>query len=353
MSGQTGPVYSYEKSHVSSSGSSSSSGSFFKSSVHLSSNKRQFIICNAGIFITYLVYGVLQENILKSEYGESKERYTYTLVLVFAQCLVHVLFAQTAIKTQGGHVESSPRVLFIIMSLSYVGAMLASNDALRYVSYPTQVLGKSMKPIPVMILGVLLARKKYPYSKYMYVLMIVLGVAMFMYKPKKNISPTNQDKVGGISVGYGELLLLVSLLLDGVTGGVQDKIRSQHKIKTHTMMLHMNLWSSLFLFIGLIVTGELVSFIGFASRHPWIIFQLLTFSICSAVGQNFIFMTITNFGPLPCSIITTTRKFFTILLSVVIFRNPLSWMQWSGTILVFLGLSFDAFFGKKNDGGKS
>jgi hypothetical protein len=35
-------------------------------------------------------------------------------------------------------------------------------------------------------------------------------------------------------------------------------------------------------------------------------------------SQNFIFYAITGPGPLVCAIITTTRKFFTILLSVLL-----------------------------------
>lgn len=50
-------------------------------------------------------------------------------------------------------------------------------------------------------------------------------------------------------------------------------------------------------------------------------------------------MTVVYFGPLTCSIITTTRKFFTILASVILFANPISPMQWVGTVLVFLGES--------------
>ena len=62
--------------------------------------------------------------------------------------------------------------------------------------------------------------------------------------------------------------------------------------------------------------------------------------------QNFIFLTVTYFGPLTCSICTTTRKFFTILGSVLIFRHPLTSLQWTGTVLVFAGLSLDSVFGK-------
>ena len=68
-----------------------------------------------------------------------------------------------------------------------------------------QVLGKSVKPIPVMILGILLAKKRYPAAKFIFILMICMGVAAFMYKDK---TPTDEDH----SFGFGEVLL-VSIIL--------------------------------------------------------------------------------------------------------------------------------------------
>lgn len=46
---------------------------------------------------------------------------------------------------------------------------------------------------------------------------------------------------------------------------------------------------------------------------------------------------VSEFGPLPCSVVTTTRKFFTVLASVIIFGNVLLGRQWIGAILVFSG----------------
>jgi len=43
---------------------------------------------------------------------------------------------------------------------------------------------------------------------------------------------------------------MLSLLLDGVTGGIQDKLRAEHVTQTHRMMLSMNLWSILYLSFG-------------------------------------------------------------------------------------------------------
>ena len=52
-----------------------------------------------------------------------------------------------------------------------------------------------------MILGVLLARKRYPLQKYLFVVLIVAGVALFMYKEKKAAAMAEH------TLGSGEMLL--------------------------------------------------------------------------------------------------------------------------------------------------
>lgn len=56
-----------------------------------------------------------------------------------------------------------------------------------------------------MILGVTLLKKKYPLVKYLCVLLIVGGVALFLYKPNKS-SAVVDDHV----FGFGEILLVSS-----------------------------------------------------------------------------------------------------------------------------------------------
>jgi len=63
----------------------------------------------------------------------------------------------------------------------------------------------------------------------------------------------------------------------------------------------------------------------------------------SALGQLFIFYTIHTFDALICSIITTTRKFFTFLASVIYFGHPLTIWQWVGVAAVFTGLIWDTW----------
>lgn len=212
--------------------------------------------------------------------------------------------------------------------------------ALRWVAYPTQVVAKAAKPIPVMILGVLIGRKSYSMRKYLFILLIVLGVVLFMYKEGQVNKNTE-------NAGLGEILLFLSLSMDGLTGAIQERMRAASKPSAQHMMLAMNYWSTLMLGTALIITGEGRLFVSFALKYPELFGHLASLALAGAIGQLFIFMMVSHYGPLPCSVVTTTRKFFTVLFSVLFFGNSLSGRQWFGTFLVFTGLFADMLVGKK------
>lgn len=303
-----------------------------------------FLVCFWGIFCSYFVYGLLQERIAKQ--GFDGERFHYFLFLVSIQCVVDAIVAWLAAKYTGEQLSLKPYGVYALLSFSYVGAMVASNTSLAFISYPTQVLGKSAKPIPVLLLGVLIGRKHYPLLKYIIVLFIVVGVALFLYDDNTSL-PTDEHTPRLFHIlGIGELLVLVSLTLDGVTAALQERLKDHHAIKAMQMMFAVNTYALVYLIIAMLCTGEVFLAISFIQRHPEVFWDLLAFGFASALGQVFIFVTIAKFGPLTCSIFTTTRKFFTILGSVLIFGNQLDPHQWAGVVLVFLGLGLDVFFGK-------
>ena len=53
----------------------------------------------------------------------------------------------------------------------------------------------------------------------------------------------------------------------------------------------------------------------------------MQFGLCSSVGQMFILYTVRHFPPLVLSTITTTRKFFSILISVLFMGNDINKYQ--------------------------
>lgn len=54
-------------------------------------------------------------------------------------------------------------------------------EALKFVSFPTQVLAKASKIIPVMIMGIVVSKKKYEYYEYIVALLISLGMVLFLF----------------------------------------------------------------------------------------------------------------------------------------------------------------------------
>lgn len=122
----------------------------------------KLFVCAAGIFVCYFYFGMLQEKITRGQYGDGKnrEKFTCMFALVFVQCLVNYVFAKTILLTVMKQGEDTTSTLYYSLSaLTYLLAMVCSNMALQFVSYPTQVIGKAGKPIPVMVLGVLLGKR--------------------------------------------------------------------------------------------------------------------------------------------------------------------------------------------------
>jgi len=311
------------------------------------SDSKKLLISSVGIFITYFAFGILQEKITRGRYGEEEnddgttgERFTFTLALVGVQCACNWIFAKAILMSRPQAKDNTNPMYYFCSSLTYLLAMVSSNMALRWVAYPTQVIAKSAKPIPVMLLGVLIGRKTYSFKKYVFVFLIVVGVALFMYKEGK----VNKSAE---SSGLGELLLFLSLSMDGLTGAIQERMRASTAPSGQYMMLSMNQWSTVMVTGALIISGEGKDFINFTMRHPVLIEHLALLALCGALGQMFIFMMVSHFGPLPCSVVTTTRKFFTVLFSVLFFGNSLAGRQWFGAVLVFTGLFADMITGKR------
>merc|ERR1711957_243729 len=78
--------------------------------------------------------------------------------------------------------------------------------------------------------------------------------------------------------------------------------------------------------------------LAYCSANPEIFAKIVKFALCSAVGQSFIFYTIANFDPLVLSTVTTTRKIFSVLLSIFLKGHSLSLVGWSGIGMAVSGI---------------
>lgn len=131
-----------------------------------------------------------------------------------------------------------PASTYSSLSLSYIGAMLCSNLALSFMSYPAQTLAKSCKLIPVMIARIVINRAKYEVREYVQVALITGGISVYMTcQPGEMGAGSKGGQEGSaftvMSFGvdgswFGLALCLAALALDGYTVTQHTHTHSNH-----------------------------------------------------------------------------------------------------------------------------
>jgi len=102
----------------------------------------------------------------------------------------------------------------------------------------------------------------------------------------------------------------------------------------------VNTFSMVFSLITLVHSDELQPAVDFVVSHPAMHIHLVVFSLCSTVGQLFIFKTIKAFGPVVFAICMNTRIIASILLSAVVYSHAISAPGFLGLGIVFGAIAY-------------
>jgi UDP-galactose transporter B1 len=78
---------------------------------------------------------------------------------------------------------------------------------------------------------------------------------------------------------------------------------------------------------------------------------MFLFCLANAVGQLFIFHIIRAFSPVVLVALTVTRKFVSVLVSVVRFGHAVYPWQWLGMAVLFAGLAMGDLLGTSKPAG--
>ncbi|CAD8113624.1 unnamed protein product [Paramecium primaurelia] len=111
------------------------------------------------------------------------------------------------------------------------------------------------------------------------------------------------------------------------------------------MGFHISLWSFIGSIFYTIIQGKFIQFLSYIQQYRQVIPEIMFLTIYSVLGQVFIFYCISCFSPRVLSVVTTTRKFFTVLLSIIIHNHEVDQVQWVGISLVAFGVAWELFMG--------
>jgi UDP-galactose transporter B1 len=303
------------------------------------------VVCIAGIYSCFLTWAILQERLSTTFYDTTDGvsiKFTSFVFLNACQSLTSALwaFAFITYKRQGvGPYSLDVLKTYLSVAFSASVASPFGYESLAHINYPTHMLAKSCKLVPVMFVGVLLHRRTYPLRKYISVFLVTVGVSAFMLLlPAKGSQASNSL--------YGLALVTINMLLDGFTGSTQDSLLSGNRgITAYQLMFWMNLFS-----FGLMLAwimnpwnSELMEALRFVVHAPRALPDILLFCICGALGQTFVFKSLGSFGSITLVTITVTRKLFTIVLSVIFYGHNIASLQWMTIGIAFMGILIDSF----------
>lgn len=299
------------------------------------------IFCTIGLNITFCIWGVLQERMLTYPYDGEYFKNSFGLVFftrLGGLALSAFLMYQLEIKW-----VSSPLHEYSFPAVANMLSSWCQYEALKYISFPTQVLAKAFKLVPVMLMGRFLHDKTY--ESYEYSTAATIGFGIYIFLDSSEHLELGRDvwsnPYGAKGALCGVVLLLLFLFFDSFTGQWQARMfKINQDISMIQMMLLINAFSAVFSFITLVHGQELYGTLLFVYSHPTFMVHLSIYCLCAIIGQLFIFYTVKNFGAVVFSIIMSIRLLFSIMLSCFIYSHPVSELGLLGIIVVFAAITY-------------
>jgi UDP-galactose transporter B1 len=292
-----------------------------------------------GIYFFFLLYGIANERVVKQ--GGFKQTWMLGCIEAFA----NVIFGAIAMNFAGSFgpifsFEAQYKYLAPSGFAQVLAKYLTNASMAAGVSFPVATCAKSAKMVPALIgsifaLGFAEGIKKVAKPRPWIQTALVVGGTCVLSLAE---SAAKKGKGGGDST-QGLVFLVCALACDGAVSFCQEKQRHGMKVKNNFAMQFLtNLYMCATAAVFMVAFGEVQPGIDFLKNNPDVLMNLLGFAITSACGQGVIFYVVANLGPAFNSCVTTSRKVFSVLLSVFMSGKALSGQGWGGISMVAIGV---------------
>eukprot|EP00587_Corethron_hystrix_P007460 CAMPEP_0113315038 /NCGR_PEP_ID=MMETSP0010_2-20120614/10870_1 /TAXON_ID=216773 ORGANISM="Corethron hystrix, Strain 308" /NCGR_SAMPLE_ID=MMETSP0010_2 /ASSEMBLY_ACC=CAM_ASM_000155 /LENGTH=250 /DNA_ID=CAMNT_0000171467 /DNA_START=101 /DNA_END=850 /DNA_ORIENTATION=+ /assembly_acc=CAM_ASM_000155 len=171
-----------------------------------------------GIYAAFLYYGSLMEDVFNYQNKSTGEKFTMAWFLQTLEAAANVFVGIVGMRLTGW-TRNLPKKMFAMTGLTQVTSKACTTLALANgLSFPVATLAKSGKMAPVMLGSLLLGGAKYGFRDYLQVVAIIGGTA---------IVSMDKSKSGTANSIAGVFFIIVSLICDGLTGGVQKRLKAE------------------------------------------------------------------------------------------------------------------------------
>nr|CAD7400756.1 unnamed protein product [Timema cristinae] len=209
----------------------------------------------------------------------------------------------------------------ILVAMFFI-ANLCNNYAFNFnIPMPLHMIFRAGSLIANMIMGIVILRKKYAFSKYLSVFMISAGIVICTFV-------SGQDVVR-------ILLLTVALFVSARMGIYQEVLYAKYGKHPREALFYTHL---LPLPGFLIWYQSIVEHAGFLAQSEPFAIPILGFGLPKIyICINSVYVLTTECSSLTVTLVVTLRKFVSLLFSIIYFKNDFTLLHWTGTLLVFVG----------------
>ncbi|KHJ87618.1 UAA transporter family protein [Oesophagostomum dentatum] len=282
----------------------------------------QFTLLSTAIFVFYVGYGYMQELIFRLPGMKP-----FGIYLTLVQFIIYSVCGWAEGTMYHERSRKIPLRIYFLLAFFTVATMGLSNASVGYLNYPTQVIFKCCKLIPVLIGGIIIQGKRYGCLDVLAAGLMSLGLVMFTLADNR-VSPNFDPR--------GYLMISGALVADAVIGNVQEKHMKKYGGSSNEMVLYSYSIGSVYIFVITILTGEFFDAFTFFLNNPWKTYGYgFIFGILGYLGVNVVLTLIKVCGALVAVTVTTLRKALTITLSFILFSKPFTVdYVWAGLVIL-------------------
>mmetsp|Transcript_3915 Transcript_3915/g.11708 ORF Transcript_3915/g.11708 Transcript_3915/m.11708 type:complete len:370 (-) Transcript_3915:1470-2579(-) len=295
------------------------------------------VLYAAGLVASLMVYNFMQERIMTKPYRNAasgmEEYINNSLFLVLLNRIFASGAAAVAILLRRAYSELKPQApifKFYLVSFSNLLATTSQYEALKWISFPTQMLFKCTKLIPVMIMSTVLSRRKYYIVDYAMALCVGLGCLVFVRSGDiSSRRASMQDSWIGIA------LMCCNIGADSFMTAFQENLFVGYDLSTHNQMLYVNFCSATVAVGILMYDGHLIKAFHLLFTHAAVRVDVVLLAIGAVSGQFFITASIRNYGAVYFATVMTVQQILSVIVSSLFNGTQINYTQVMSCAVVF------------------
>lgn len=274
--------------------------------------------------VFFLAYGYMQEWIFAVR-GMKNHSWFVTLVQFAFYSLLS--FFEMA---WSGSSRKIPLKIYALLALCQLTTMGFSHASLGYLNYPTQVVFKCCKLIPVLIGGIAIQGKRYGPLDFAAAFLMSVGLVFFTLADSQ--LSTNFDFIGVIMIS-------IALVADAILGNMQEKTLKEFHAHNAEVIFYTYFIGTLYLAICLLYSGHFLPGVEYFLENKKDRFGTsLIFSVSGYFGMQIILTFIRRFGAFITVTVTSFRKVISIVISFLAFSKPFTMAYVYSGSLVLTGI---------------